>query len=111
MVFFGLSQILPVSRRSTNAVFCVWATAHNVLILAIFQSITNTTKLWKQSPIPVGFEQTNKFGLFIFLAANLLTGLVNLTIPTLDVSNGVALLIVFGYICVLGIFPVILQRI
>ena len=111
ILFFGLSQFLPVSRRSTNLVFCVWATAHNVLILAIFQKLINSTKIWKQSPIPLGFEQTNKFGLFVFLAANLLTGLVNLTIPTLDVSNDFALLIVFGYICVLGISPVILRRI
>ncbi len=39
----------------------------------------------------------NRNGLAIFLLANLLTGLVNLTIPTLDIKDPLALGILLGY--------------
>ena len=96
----GSSNFLPVSRRSTNAAFCIWAAAHNVLILTTFQQ---TIKIGVQNSIPIVFETVNRHGLVMFLVANLLTGLVNLTIPTLTVSDGPALMIVFSYICLVGI--------
>jgi phosphatidylinositol glycan class W len=47
----------------------------------------------------------------LFLIANLLTGLVNLTVPTLEVSDPWALLIVFGYICTVGIAALLLDHV
>lgn len=96
-LLFGLTKVLdlPVSRRSTNAPFCLWAAAHNVLLLAVFQQACNS--------VPVVLETVNKYSLIIFLVANLLTGLVNLTVPTLEIQDNWALAIVFGYICTVSV--------
>jgi phosphatidylinositol glycan class W len=101
--FLGFAQFLPVSRRSTNAPFCLWAAAHNMVLLASFQSILLNGK------IPVVFDTVNRHGLAMFLIANLLTGLVNLSIPTLQISDGPALLIVFGYVCLIGAAAMLLD--
>lgn len=45
----------------------------------------------------------------MFLIANLLTGLVNLTVPSLDISDLLALVIVFDYLCVVGIAALLLD--
>lgn len=101
--FAGLAHFLPVSRRSTNAPFCLWASAHNIVLLATYQSLLLDGK------IPLVFETVNRHGMPMFLIANLLTGLVNLTIPTLEISDGPALLIVFGYICTIGVAATLLD--
>jgi hypothetical protein len=46
-LWFVLTQIggLPVSRRSTNAPFCVWAAAHNVVILSALQLTTTQERV------------------------------------------------------------------
>lgn len=100
MLFLAFSQLgsIPASRRSTNLTFCLWAAAHNVLLLALCDMIL----VQKNGSLPIVIETVNRVGLPIFLIANLLTGLVNLTIPTLQVSDGPALLIVLGYICLVG---------
>jgi phosphatidylinositol glycan class W len=104
-LWFVLTQIggLPVSRRSTNAPFCVWAAAHNVLLLSALQLTTT------QERVPVVWDTVNRHGLLMFLIANLLTGLVNLTVPTLDIPDLLALVIVFDYICVVGIAALLLD--
>lgn len=100
---------IPVSRRSTNLSFCLWAVAHNVLLLYFLQLMTS----WKTTGstrmdgapnfmVPLVWETVNRHGLLMFLIANLLTGLVNLTVPTLDVSDPSALVIIFLYICSVG---------
>ena len=100
ILHWGLN--IPISRRSTNAAFCLWAAAHNTLLLSCLQ-YTITTR------VPLVWETVNKYGLFMFLIANLLTGLVNLTIPTLEMPDPMALAIVFGYICVVGMASLLLD--
>mmetsp|Transcript_12642 Transcript_12642/g.30190 ORF Transcript_12642/g.30190 Transcript_12642/m.30190 type:complete len:514 (+) Transcript_12642:85-1626(+) len=102
MLFLVSSQVvaITVSRRSTNLTFCLWAAAHNVLLLAVFEEVMKKNN--KCGRLPIVMETVNRVGLPIFLIANLLTGLVNLTIPTLEVADGPALWIVFGYICLVG---------
>jgi phosphatidylinositol glycan class W len=104
-MFGSLAQTVSVSRRSTNASFCLWATAHNLLILALCQTFLTGGN------IPIIFETVNKHGLPMFLIANLLTGLVNLTIPTLEVGNLLALIIIFGYICLIGMVAILLDTV
>lgn len=115
---YGLG--LPVSRRSTNAPFCIWAMAHNVLLLAILRylfppfnttttsSSTNTTT---STMVPRIMDTVNRHGLIMFLIANLLTGLVNLTIPTLEIGDEMALGIVFVYICLVGLAALLVDTI
>lgn len=44
----------------------------------------------------------NKHGLVAFLLANILTGLINITIPTIDIGDTIAVRILFGYIVVVS---------
>lgn len=96
-----LTQVLeiPVSRRSTNASFCAWSLAHNTLILAFLSSVTET--------VPPIFEAVNRHGLLVFVVANLLTGLTNLTINTLEVSDARALVVLVFYLCAVGCFSLL----
>ena len=48
---------------------------------------------------PPIFAAANCHGLIVFIIANLMTGLVNISINTLQVSNGQALLAIICYIC------------
>jgi phosphatidylinositol glycan class W len=126
---------IPVSRRSTNISFCTWALAHNVLLLYFLQQLTSWSKTRKSGSsggdknnkddvdddddkmvllqshcqVPIVWEKVNSYGLVMFLIANLLTGLVNLTIPTLEVDDVHALIIVYVYICLVGAAAVLLD--
>ena len=95
---YGLS--LSVSRRLANLPYFLWIAAFNTTQItafclvetAFFPAVYKSTDTkaendtYKQSTSRV-MEAFNRNGLAIFLAANLLTGLVNLTIPTLHVTN------------------------
>jgi phosphatidylinositol glycan class W len=98
------SKGFPVSRRTTNVSFCVWTLAHNVSLLAILclADVSNNA-----SPV---FEAVNRHGLLVFVVANLLTGLINLSINTLEVGKLVALLIIFVYMCVIGAFSLLVDN-
>ena len=51
------------------------------------------------SPI---FDAVNRRGLIVFILANLMTGLVNITINTLEVADGQALGVIFVYLFAVG---------
>jgi glucosaminylphosphatidylinositol acyltransferase len=93
LVLFGIRS----SRRSTNATFCVWTLAHNTTLLFLLD-----LSCFKNKTPPI-LNAMNRGGLFIFVVANLLTGLVNLSINTLLISDQSAILIIFLYLCTLGI--------
>ena len=99
MVVMGIRA----SRRSTNATFCVWTLSHNITVLTLLciASVENE--------VPPIFNAVNRNGLTVFVVANLLTGLVNLSMNTLAASDQVALLIVFLYLCVVGCFSLMLD--
>ena len=84
---------LDVSRRSTNAVFCVWALFVSCLQLALIDYILQRTN----RGIPPIMEAVNNHGFFMFVIANLMTGLVNISINTLEVPDGTALVILGVY--------------
>lgn len=107
---YGLS--LQVSRRLANLPYFLWISAFNCTQITAFclvetfffpQVYKNTNaspkienEIYKQATSRV-LEAYNRNGLAIFLVANLLTGLVNLTIPTLHVSNIQAMGILLVY--------------
>jgi phosphatidylinositol glycan class W len=111
---YGLS--LNVSRRLANLPYFLWIAAFNTtqitafcLVETIFfpqayKSSSTDPKaeesVYKESTSRV-LEAYNRNGLAIFLIANLLTGLVNLTVPTLHVSNLQAMGILLAYASVL----------
>lgn len=97
-----LEVFIPCSRRSTNLTFCVWVLAHNILMLALIHTVAVSA--------PPIFESINRHGLLVFIVANLLTGLVNLSINTLQVSDSVAFWILAGYLSAICGFPLLLDR-
>lgn len=107
---YGLG--LTVSRRLANLPYFFWISAFNCsqltgfcLIETIFfpstwkdkDSDARTEKEKYDQATSRVLEAFNRNGLVIFLVANLLTGLVNLTVPTLDVNNLQAMAILLGY--------------
>jgi phosphatidylinositol glycan class W len=103
---------LAVSRRLANLPYVLWISAFNctqilafclvetVFFPQVYKSTDMSPKteneIYKQATSRV-LEAYNRNGLAIFLVANLLTGLVNLTVPTLHVSNLQAMGILLGY--------------
>jgi phosphatidylinositol glycan class W len=88
---------IPVSRRTTNTIFTVWALVVNVLQLAAIRYA------WMRGgKVPGVLVAVNRHGLLTFILANLLTGAVNLLINTLEISDFMALVILFGYVSVVG---------
>lgn len=107
---YGLS--LSVSRRLANLPYFLWISAFNstqitafcivetIFFPQLYKSVPSSAKdeqeIYKASTSRV-LEAFNRNGLAIFLVANLLTGLVNLTVPTLHVSDIEAMGILLVY--------------
>jgi phosphatidylinositol glycan class W len=98
---------LDVSRRTTNAVFCVWTLFVSCLQLTAIGYILQRRDL-SVTPPPV-FEAINKHGMMVFVIANLLTGLVNISINTLEVSDGMALGILAIYMSAISVVAIALE--
>ncbi|KAI9876061.1 MAG: Glucosaminyl phosphatidylinositol (GlcN-PI) nositol acylation protein [Pleopsidium flavum] len=95
---YGLG--LQISRRLANLPYTLWVAAFNtcqitvfctlesIFFPAVYKAIDKTTEK-KESERATSrvLKAYNRNGLAIFLAANLLTGLVNLTLPTLSMDR------------------------
>ncbi|KAK0452461.1 GWT1-domain-containing protein [Armillaria borealis] len=104
-----------VSRRVVNLSYILWVAAYNtsfilgyLLLDLYFYPSPSKSKYNRQqndhdvlpSRVAVSaplFEAINKNGLVLFLLANVFTGLINLTIPTMFTSNFWAMVILCGY--------------
>ncbi|KAF2470974.1 GPI-anchored wall transfer protein 1 [Lindgomyces ingoldianus] len=115
---FGLS----VSRRLANLPYFLWVTSFNTAQLAlccaiehlcfpnIYKAASKEEEVQRSkratSPILFAF---NRNGLIIFLVANLLTGLVNLTMPTLRMGDLQSMAILVAYITIIAGFALVLN--
>ncbi|KAF4478832.1 GPI-anchored wall transfer protein 1 [Colletotrichum fructicola] len=101
---------LSVSRRMANLPYILWTAAFNstqilaycIVDTVFFPSFYNATdakseKETYETATSRVFRAYNRNGLFLFLIANLLTGLVNMTVPTLDVSPLATMGILMAY--------------
>ncbi|OIW23953.1 GPI-anchored wall transfer protein 1 [Coniochaeta ligniaria NRRL 30616] len=106
---------LTVSRRLANLPYMLFVVAFNSLQLTAFCVIdtmffpafytAQDARLEKEAHDTATsrvLRAFNRNGLSIFLVANLLTGLVNMTVPTLDVGPLVTLAILVAYASVLA---------
>ncbi|USW53750.1 Putative phosphatidylinositol anchor biosynthesis protein PIGW/GWT1 [Septoria linicola] len=105
---------LFVSRRMANLAYVCWVCTFNYAQLLLFNVIETVlfpnlykakTKEGERSRIaeatsPI-MRAYNRNGLAIFLLANLLTGLVNLTLPTIHMGDVPAMTVLVGYMAVL----------
>lgn len=101
---------LDVSRRLANLPYVLWVVALNNALLFAFcaidslcfpafynaQDARTEQEAYKTATSPV-LRAMNRNGLAVFLVANLLTGLVNMTVPTLDVGPVATIGILMGY--------------
>ncbi|KAI8624766.1 GPI-anchored wall transfer protein 1 [Xylariaceae sp. FL1651] len=113
---------LDVSRRLANLPYILWIAAFNTAQLlscclietVFFPAFYNATdakaeqEAYKTATSTV-LRAYNRNGLALFLVANLMTGLVNMTVPTLDVGPVVSMGILVGYAAVLTSFAVALD--
>ncbi|ROT42459.1 hypothetical protein SODALDRAFT_347439 [Sodiomyces alkalinus F11] len=101
---------LSVSRRLANLPYVFWVAAFNsAYILAyclietlffpavVYSSTAAAERDAYRTATSRVLHAYNRNGLAIFLLANLLTGLVNLTVPTLDVGPVAAMAILMAY--------------
>ncbi|KAG9293785.1 hypothetical protein G9A89_019123 [Geosiphon pyriformis] len=102
---------IEVSRKMANLPYVLWVAAFNTTSLLFFQLIELLLfpNYWKTSKkaLPDIMEAMNFNGLGVFLVANLLTGLINLSIRTLYTDDFTAELVLASYlflILVIGIW-------
>ncbi|KAL8827847.1 MAG: hypothetical protein Q9170_006847 [Blastenia crenularia] len=107
---------LQVSRRLANLPYVLWVSAFNCAQLALFCAVETlffpglysiTDKRGGRQRCEQATSQVlsafNRNGLAVFLLANLLTGLVNLTTDTLRTRQGQAMAALFTYATILSI--------
>ncbi|KAL0430185.1 UNVERIFIED_CONTAM: hypothetical protein Sradi_0644500 [Sesamum radiatum] len=91
-------QVEPISRRMCNLGYVCFTLASNLQVLAILM-MSDYVSGCKSSALE---DALNQNLLATFLLANILTGLVNLSVDTLSVSSTSALAILFTYAFVLS---------
>ena len=113
---------LTVSRRLANLPYFLWVVAFNTALLSAFclvdtflfpnfynaQDARAEKEAYDAATSRV-LRAYNRNGLAIFLLANLLTGLVNMTVPTLHVGRVATMGILVGYMAVLTVVAVALD--
>ncbi|KAJ6120939.1 hypothetical protein N7523_005219 [Penicillium sp. IBT 18751x] len=110
---FGYGANIMVSRRLANMPYVLWVAAFNSVQLLLFCLIETVffpsvhRSTGKEAEEEQRFATSrilhafNRGGLAIFLVANLLTGAVNLSVPTLDIDHPLAMAILVGYAAIL----------
>lgn len=98
------------SRRLVNAEFVMWM----VLVLLIFTSLGSLVEiclsLSSGDPLPIILQAINGNQMLFFLAANVATGVINMSINTLEVSNPMDTFIITVYAIALCIAVVALLQ-
>ena len=105
---------LRISRRLANLPYVLWVCAFNCSQLLAFCLVETVVFPHVHRAVdPTIAEQEarratsrilrsyNRNGLAVFLLANLMTGLVNMTVKTLDAGTGTAMAVLVGYAMVL----------
>ncbi|KAI9729261.1 MAG: Glucosaminyl phosphatidylinositol (GlcN-PI) nositol acylation protein [Cirrosporium novae-zelandiae] len=101
----------PISRRLANLPYILWVSAFNngqILVLALIETMyfpsvyqaadLATEKRESERATSRILKAYNRNGLVIFLAANLGTGLINLSVNTLNVGIKGAMGVLMGYV-------------
>jgi phosphatidylinositol glycan class W len=96
-----------VSRRLANLPYVLWVASFNTMQLVAFYLVERSCfadgrgeEMRYTESVPVVLEAVNRNGLVVFLVANLLTGLVNVSVKTLEVGDAGAVGILVGYMVV-----------
>ena len=96
----GLHRFVePVSRRSGNAAYVMWISAYNMQVILAYVIMSHILWLVRQQPsaAPMLVQAVSTNQLAVFLCGNLLTGLVNLSIDTMQASDVGAWIVMGAY--------------
>ncbi|RKF62998.1 GPI-anchored wall transfer protein 1 [Golovinomyces cichoracearum] len=120
---YGLN--LTVSRRLANLPYILWTAAFNTCQLTAFCLVETLffPSIWNESNCLTRADEEalyrnatsgilnafNRNGLAIFLLANILTGAVNLSVPTLNCSDLVAMIILVTYGALITVIAIVLD--
>ncbi|KAH8549067.1 GPI-anchored wall transfer protein [Umbelopsis sp. PMI_123] len=98
-----------VSRRIANLPYVLWVVAFNFGFILIFAMVDNGfSQSNSMATVPKLLESINVNGLVIFLVANLLTGLVNISMRTLYASTAISFTVCAMYMFIVTKFAWIL---
>ena len=136
-LIYSLTFFLPPSRRLANYTFFTWILAYNLTVLLIFLitdlfviQINSKTKQKPKNmknksnpPDPVTNQSDSKMyrcpeivkavdfnPLLFFLVANLMTGVVNMTVETIKTDDVQAVIIIIAYQSVLAVIVKLLYK-
>lgn len=95
-----------ISRRLANFPYVIWVVSYNATLLMGYNLVEAFVGKF-DSPI---LNSINNNGLLIFLLANLGTGLINMSINTLECSSIVSLTILIGYSAAFTFIALVLDK-
>ncbi|GAV51209.1 hypothetical protein ZYGR_0AD03920 [Zygosaccharomyces rouxii] len=113
ILFFFVLPVLPfdVSRRFANLPYVIWVVGVNQGGLAVYCLIDIIFGLNDANyKIPTILEALNCNGLLMFLLSNVTTGLINMSMVTIDASNTVSVITLLLYSSFLTAAAVILYQ-
>ncbi|SCV03391.1 LAMI_0H07778g1_1 [Lachancea mirantina] len=114
LVFNGLIRELHplgVSRRFGNLPYVMWVTTYNLGALMVYCSVDRlfkTNNSWPKESLSL--KAMNQNGLIMFLLANILTGFINMNVPTIDLECHQALAILILYACILASLSMLMLK-
>ncbi|EFA76040.1 phosphatidylinositol glycan [Heterostelium album PN500] len=108
VLYYAEQTIQPISRRMTNLTYVMAILALNIFNLSVnlLVSLISASHLH-----PSAITQAiNRNQLFIFLLANIMTGLINFSIKTIYASEETSMKIIVGYTSLLVIIAIALDH-
>ncbi|EFC50452.1 predicted protein [Naegleria gruberi] len=102
-----LFSILIPSRRMTNFGYVIYTISFNITLVALFYLVSGVTKELPTKGQSHVRDSMNFNPLFSFLFANIMTGLLNLSIHTIDASYVTGSLVIISYgiiVCLADIY-------
>lgn len=99
---------IGVSRRTANFGYISWLlaivfmiTSFGVMTELFSYAIYDKIRNYNENSIPLMLKAVNDNGVLFFILANVITGIINISIDTSSVSHGISLviIIIYMYIC------------
>lgn len=116
LYFFCRTHLrLIVSRRFANLPYVLWVSSYNTLNLAFFIGVElisfgNPDAFPYETRVPASVDAVNTSGLFVFLLANITTGLINMSVNTLDSTSLEGVVVLAVYATVLYLVGIVLKK-
>ncbi|PLW20190.1 hypothetical protein PCANC_09860 [Puccinia coronata f. sp. avenae] len=119
LFFLCQGFVSPPSRRLANPTYCFWIAANNMSLITAHclvhqvlvpgpsfphEPCPSRRGVDAPSDVPLTFEMINRNGLAIFLFANLLTGLVNLSVHSIYLLPLPAFFLLLSYALLIVLF-------